>query len=157
MGGEAVRVALLTERLPAEAAGAFVAMAAMAQFCGQVLFVLTGLPFAGALLPDGPLRTGLFARLGGAPAAARDRPATRVLGEPRAPGPRAGCAGASARVERSGAALASRARRGARPSPRAPRPIRLAACALLAWQSGVLETWIVLRLLHQRVGLSGPT
>src|SRR5262245_4774092 len=60
MGGEIVRVALLSERLPAESAGACVAMAAMAQFCGQVLFVLTGLPLAAVLVGDGALRTGLL-------------------------------------------------------------------------------------------------
>jgi hypothetical protein len=156
MGGELVRVALLSERLPAEAAGASVAMAAMAQFCGQVLFVLTGLPLAGALLPDGALRTGLFGisavlllllavvlRLAFS-VDSRARAASwarRVLPRPwseAAPRWRLALGEALARL---------RAR---------PRRFALAAAlSMLAWQSGVLETWIVLRLLHQRVGLSG--
>jgi uncharacterized protein (TIRG00374 family) len=156
MGGEVVRVALLSERLPTEAAGACVAMAAMAQFCGQVVFVLTGLPLAAMFLAGGALKTALFGvsailltllavvlRL----AWSRDS-STRAAGLARRLLPRAWTDRASRWRLALGEAL-DRLRDH-------PEIFALAAAlSLLAWQTGVLETWIVLRLLGQRFDLAG--
>lgn len=61
VGGDLVRVSLLARRVPLETAAGSVGQAATAQFLSQVLFVLSGVPLALAALPGGGLRTGLTA------------------------------------------------------------------------------------------------
>ncbi len=60
VGGELVRMSLLRRRVPTATALGSTSLAAMAQFFAQILFVLTGVPIALALVTDGGVRTGLF-------------------------------------------------------------------------------------------------
>ena len=152
VGGEIVRASLLSSRLPAGDAVACVAMAAMAQFFAQVLFVVTGLPLAFGLIGDVSVRRGLLlvsaillaiflaVLVLAASRSARERARSILV---RVPGLR--------RV-----ALPDRWRVAAREalSTLRDRPVRFAtavAASLLAWQAGAVETWLILRFLRAPV------
>jgi hypothetical protein len=151
VGGELVRLSQLSQLLPAEAAAASVAMAALAQFCGQIVFVVTGLPLVLPLVRAGAVRTGLlvFAALLVALLAL-------VLW---LAGSAAGRRLVIAAAERVGilrrclAAVPERWRAATRDALAAlgARPGRFAAAvgfSLLAWQTGAVETWLILRFLR---------
>lgn len=59
VGGELVRISMLSTRIPAEDAVPSVALAAMAQCCAQILFVLSGVPIALNLVHSAPVRQSL--------------------------------------------------------------------------------------------------
>jgi uncharacterized protein (TIRG00374 family) len=59
VGGNLVRISLLGRRVPLEAAVGSVGLAAMALFVAQALFVVSGAPFVFTVLQDGSLRAGL--------------------------------------------------------------------------------------------------
>ena len=61
VGGELMRASLLSARIPAQSAVPSVALAAMTQFCAQLIFVLAGLPFALTVVHEASVRHGLFA------------------------------------------------------------------------------------------------
>ena len=152
VGGEIVRASLLSARLPAEDAVACVAMAAMAQFFAQVLFVVTGLPLASALLADAAVRRGLLLVTGvllalfvGVLVVAASRALRARLRSllTRVPGLR-------------GVSLPARWRSAGREALAAlrARPLRFGgavAASLLAWQAGAVETWLILRFLRAPV------
>jgi uncharacterized protein (TIRG00374 family) len=154
VGGEVVRASLLSARLPAEDAVACVAMAAMAQFFAQVLFVVTGLPLAFALVADAAVRRGLLVISGillaffvavlllAASRAVRERLLSLLA---RVPG------------LRGVLSLPDRWRAAARESLASlrARPARFGVAvvaSLLAWQAGAAETWLILRFLRVPVG-----
>ena len=64
VGGEVVRIGVLSRRVPTEVAVSSAGQAAMSQFLAQALFVLCGAPLALATLPDRGLRVGLRALCG---------------------------------------------------------------------------------------------
>ena len=154
VGGEIVRASLLSGRLPAEDAVACVAMAAMAQFFGQVLFVVTGLPLAFTLVADAAVRRGLLLVSGvlialfvlvlalAASRGARERMRRLIALIPGL---------------RRFASLPDRWRGAAREALATlrARPARFGvavAASLLAWQAGAVETWLILRFLRAPVG-----
>jgi len=152
VGGELVRLSQLSDILPAEAAAASVAMAALAQFCGQIVFVVTGLPLVLPLVSIEALRTGLLA-LAAVPVGAL----ALVLLLASSAALRARLLAAAERVGWIRRCLASvperwrDAARGALAALRA-RPSRFAAAvgfSLLAWQTGAVETWLIVRFLKQ--------
>ena len=61
VGGELMRASLLSARIPAQSAVPSVALAAMTQFCAQLIFVLAGLPFALTVVHEASVRHGLLA------------------------------------------------------------------------------------------------
>ena len=150
VGGELVRYAALRRWIPAADALASVLLAATAQFAGQVLFVLSGLPVALTLLELPGWRSGVLAA-----SAAAGLLLALVL-----------CLAWSPRaldaVARSFTRFAWMARLHGRLPPavrqtleaaagamrRSPADFaRSVAAALAAWQIGVVETLLVLRLL----------
>ena len=151
VGGELVRLSQLSEVVPAESAAACVAMAALAQFCGQIVFVVTGLPLVLPLLPGRAERAGYLmfsavsiALLG------------LVLSFAASKGWRTRALAATNRVgwiRRRLAAVPERWRVAANDALAAfrARPGRFAAASafsLLAWQTGAAETWLILRFLR---------
>lgn len=154
VGGELVRVSLLRRRLPAGEAVAAVARAAMAQFAGQVLFILLGLPVAVHLVLSPEVRASLdFA------GAAAGLLLAVVLALAFSKG---GLRAAGRALEHFGALrrLAARVPESAREAGRRGlealrrHPSRFLASALLsfgAWQVGVAETLLVLRWLGRPV------
>lgn len=149
VGGELMRVSLLSRRVPAEDAVSSVTLAAMTQFCAQILFVLSGVPIALGFLPAGALHEGLVVIaeilaallvallfLGFSPAAHRwfagaaDRSSVvRAIARRIPPA-------WSEAIPRSASALRE-------------RPGRFAmsiGASLLYWQMGALETYLILRL-----------
>ena len=64
VGGEVVRIGVLSRRVPTHVAVSSVGQAAMAQFLAQALFVLCGAPLALAALANRGLRAGLLALCG---------------------------------------------------------------------------------------------
>jgi uncharacterized protein (TIRG00374 family) len=154
VGGEIVRASLLSARLPAEAAVACVAMAAMAQFFAQVLFVIAGLPLAFGLVADAAVRKGLLVFAGILLALFV---AVLVLAASRAV--REGVRSFLVRVPglRSLVALPDRWRGAAGEALAAlrARPARFGGAvlaSLLAWQAGAVETWLILRFLRVPAG-----
>lgn len=155
VGGELVRLSQLSEHFPAEDAAASVAMAAMAQFAGQIVFVLSGLPLALTLLPGEAWRRGLLAF-----AAVLLLLLTVVLALAWSTGARERVGSVLRRLpwaRRLAARVPDSWRAAGRASLAAlrARPGRFAAAAglsLAAWQTGAVETWLVLRLLRQPVG-----
>ncbi len=154
VGGELMRVSLLSRRVPAEDAVSSVTLAAMTQFCAQILFVLSGVPIALGFLPAGALHEGLVVIaeilaalfgallfLGFSPAAHRwfagaaDRSSVvRAIARRIPPA-------WSEAIPRSASALRE-------------RPVRFAmsvGASLLYWQMGALETYLILRFLHAPV------
>jgi len=154
VGGEIVRASLLSARLPAEDAVACVAMAAMAQFFAQVLFVVTGLPLAFALVADAAVRRGLLFVAGILLALFF---AVLVLAASRAMRDRVRSILARIRGLRAVPSLPERWRGAAREALAAlrARPVRFGGAvvaSLLAWQTGAVETWLILRFLRVPVG-----
>jgi uncharacterized protein (TIRG00374 family) len=154
VGGEIVRASLLSARLPTEEAAACVAMAAMAQFFAQVVFVVTGLPFAFALVADAAVRRGLLLVSGILLALSV---AVLVLAASRSVRRRASSALARIRGVRALVSLPDRWRAAGRKSLATlrARPARFSVAvmaSLLAWQAGAVETWMILRFLRAPVG-----
>jgi uncharacterized protein (TIRG00374 family) len=154
VGGELMRVSLLSRRVPVEDAVPSVTLAAMTQFCAQILFVLSGIPIALWLVPGGALRTGLIvisevlaALLGvllflGFSSAGHRWLATAA---DRSSGVRA----IARRVPPAWSDAIPRSLRALR-----ERPGRFAmsvGASLLYWQMGALETYLILRFLHAPV------
>lgn len=154
VGGELVRVSQLSDHAPREDAAASAAMAAMAQFAAQILFLVTGLPLAASLLPSGAGRRGLFVFAAGLLAplavvlglawsrAARERVLTAV--------------GSVAWIRRRAAGIPESWRAAVRDALDAfrSRPWRFlgaVALSLLAWQAGAVETWLILGYLGPSV------
>jgi uncharacterized protein (TIRG00374 family) len=157
VGGELVRASLLAREVPAPTALASVALAAMTQFVGQLLFVLSGLPVVLRLIEETRLQRGLkllsallvllvvsvlflaWSQTGLAAIKRRlDRFRwfrTRWLSLPERWRTLAGEALSSVR-QRPGAFALS------------------VAASFLAWQTGVVETLLILRLLREPVGWS---
>ena len=157
VGGELVRISLLSRRIPPEDAVPSVALAAMAQCCAQILFVLSGLPFAVTLVRSGPLRTG-FAALSAALAAVLAGLLFLAI-----------CRGAHDWIARR-IARSARLRRLSMRVPPAwrdaiPRSLRAlrahpgrfglsVGASLLVWQMGAVETLLILRFLRVPVGFA---
>jgi uncharacterized protein (TIRG00374 family) len=157
VGGELLRVSLLGRRIPPEAALGATGLAAMSQCVAQALFVLSGMPVVFGRVDDSRLRHGLLL-ISGAVAAllgllillawrtdVRDR--ARSWLDAFAPLRRL-----RDRVPDLWRQLAPEMLRTLH-----GRPGRFAAsvaASLLAWQTGVLETLLVLALLRQPVGIA---
>jgi uncharacterized protein (TIRG00374 family) len=157
IGGEVVRVSLLRRRMPtAEAAGA-VGLAAGTQFAGQILFLLTGFPFALALVHAGRLRTGIaivaiaIAVLLTVLLAGALSPRCLALG-----GRVIGRVGFLEALLRRIPPPARRTIHGALETLRShPGAFALSiAASFAAWQVGAVETFLILRLLGRPVGAS---
>ena len=157
VGGELVRVSLLRRRIPTgEAAGA-VGLAAMAQFAGQILFLLSGLPIALVMVGAGRLRTGIA--LAGVVSAVFLAVVLAVAASPGcfAFGRRIlGRVGLAARLARRIPPPVLEAAAGALETLRSrPRSFVLAvAASFAAWQMGAVETLLVLRFLGHPVGVA---
>jgi hypothetical protein len=157
VGGELLRVTLLSRRIPAPAAVGATGLAAMSQFVAQALFVLSGMPVVLGRVEDPRLRTGLLV-LSGAVAALLGM--VLLLGwRNRARAAAGSWLEGLAPLRRVRDRLPDAWRRLAPEMLRTlhERPGRFAAsvaASLLAWQTGVLETLLVLALLHQPVGLA---
>jgi Lysylphosphatidylglycerol synthase TM region len=154
VSGEIVRASLLSAELPAEDAVACVAMAAMAQFFAQVLFVITGLPLALALIADAALRRG-FLIVSGILLALF----LAVLALAVSSAARGSVRSILARIRgvRAVVSLPDRWRAAGREALAAlrARPARFGSAvvaSLLAWQAGAVETWLILRFLQAPVG-----
>ncbi|MGE5414611.1 MAG: flippase-like domain-containing protein [Syntrophomonadaceae bacterium] len=155
VGGELVRLSQLSEHFPAEDAAASVAMAAMAQFAGQIVFIVSGLPLAMTLLPGEAWRRGLLAF-----AAVLLLLLAVVLSLAWSQTVRAQAASVLRRVPSARRLVARvpetwRAAGSEMLAALRARPHRFGAAAglsLLAWQVGAVETWLVLRLLGSPVG-----
>ena len=158
VGGELVRISLLSRRIPAEEAVPSVALAAMAQCCAQILFVLSGLPFAGHAgskrirfeRASRPCSAALVVVLAGLLFLAVS-PAAHAWIERRL--------ARSARLRRISLRIPPAWREAIPRSLRALRehPGRFAlsvGASLLVWQMGALETLLILRFLHVPVGFA---
>lgn len=156
IGGELVRVSLLRRWLDSAAAVGAVGLAATAQFAGQVIFILSGLPLVLSLVPQPGLRTALV--LFGA---ASGLLLVSVLFVALSPGRLSSLRHLFGRfgwIER----LRGRAPRaaydavtnGLRALRERPGAFALSTGAsLAAWQVGIVETLLILRFLGQPVGL----
>lgn len=155
VGGDLMRASLLGRRMPLVTAAGSVGRAAMAQFLGQALFVLLGAPLVLTVVKDGGLRVGLavfcsvllaaiglLLYLGWSPEGQR-----RIRGRLEkiawfrarwtAPGSRL-----RALAEETLGSLRSR-----------PRDFAFSVgLSFLAWQMGVVEVFLILRLLRAPVG-----
>jgi putative membrane protein len=157
VGGELVRVSLLRRRLPTAAAVGAVGLAAITQFAAQVAFIFVGLPVAVVLLPRSGLRVvvALLATAIGAFLAA-------VLALAWSPDRLAGVRRALGRFGwfqrlRSRVPLAARDGLNEGLAALHERPAAFAlsvSASFAAWQVGVIETLLILRLLGQPVGLA---
>lgn len=154
-GGEVMRMSLLRRALPAKAAMISVGLGSMTQFVGQALFILSGLPVALTLIRGQELRLGLlvlssvlltflslvlfvgFSR-GGQDWIRRWMGRTRWLAARWASIPQRW-------RDLLGETLAELRER--------PGSFVLSvAASLLAWQAGVVETFVILRFLRVPVG-----
>ena len=157
VGGELVRYAALSRRIPAAEAVASVTVAATAQFAGQVLFVLSGVPVALTLLQLPGWRAGVLAVSAGAGLLL-----ALVLCLACSPRPLDGLARSLTRfawVARLRGRLSPAARQALRGTAgavrRRPADFGLSvAAAFAAWQVGVVETLVVLRLLGRPAGVA---
>jgi uncharacterized protein (TIRG00374 family) len=157
VGGELLRIGLLSRRLPTQAAVGATGLAAMAQFAAQALFVLSGLPVVLRRVADPRLRTGLMAL---------SASAAVLLGLVLLLGLRTGARDRVRRwlddrlwLQRLLRRLPEALRRLAPEVGRAfrDRPGRFAlsvAVSFLAWQANVAETLLVLALLGQPVDVA---
>ena len=154
VGGSLVRVSLLSRALAPRTALISVGLASMTQFVGQVLFVLSGVPVALAMIREERLRLGLrvfcaglsiflgLVLLVGFSSGVQRRIGTRL-----------------ARIHWLVARWESvpdrwRSLVGASLAALRERPgsfVLSVAASWLAWQTGVVGTFVTLRLLHQPV------
>ena len=157
IGGELVRVSLLRRRVPTTVAVGAVSLAAIAQFAGQVLFILCGLPFA-LLLVQRPAWRLAIALLG--TAIVVFLAAVLVLSwSPERRETLRRSANRFAWFERLWARVPLSAREGVGKGLEVlrERPAafgRSVAAAFVAWQVGVAETLLVLFLLGRPVSLA---
>jgi uncharacterized protein (TIRG00374 family) len=157
LGGELVRLGALRRRMPAADALGSVVLAATAQFAGQLVFLLAGLPAALGLLKSETWRTAVSWVATGAVtllavvllAAWRPALAAPLL----RPLERLGRFGAA--WERLSSVLTASVRENIAALRRSPRDFALSVSAsFAAWQVGVLETLVVMRALGRPVGLA---
>jgi uncharacterized protein (TIRG00374 family) len=165
IGGELMRVRLLSRVLPVSAATASVGLVATAQFVSQILFVLSGTPLTLHWIPDAGIRRGLLILcvllllLFGLVLwvllsesvfeAIRNRLRAFVFGgDPRAPRQwlRARWAAVPERWKKTEADTLGVLRE----RPRAF--VTAVAITFLDWQLGVIEALVILRFLRQPVG-----
>ena len=154
-GGELMRVSLLRRVLPARAAAISVTLGSMTQFVGQALFILSGLPIALSLIRGRELRLGLLLLCAlllsflclvlfvGFSRSFQDR-IGRLVARTR------WLAARWASVPERWQALLGETLTALRERPRAF--VSSVTASLLAWQAGVIETFVILRLLQLPVG-----
>ena len=150
-----MRVSLLRRVLPARAAAISVTLGSMTQFVGQALFILSGLPVALSLIRGRELRLGLLLLcallLGflclvlfvGFSRSLQDR-IGRLVARTR------WLAARWTSVPERWQALLGETLTALRERPRAF--VSSVTASLLAWQAGVIETFVILRLLQLPVG-----
>jgi hypothetical protein len=157
VGGSVVRMSLLSRALPPQTALISVGLAAMTQFLGQVLFVLSGVPVALTVIRDERLRLGLrvfsaclLTVLGLVLLVGFSRGVQGWIRSRLAPRRWLATRWASVPeqwrnlVPETVAALRER-----------PKSFALSVTtSWLAWQTGVVGTFVILRLLHEPVGWS---
>ncbi|MFY9550742.1 MAG: lysylphosphatidylglycerol synthase domain-containing protein [Thermoanaerobaculia bacterium] len=155
--GELTRASLLRGLVPGPVAAGSVGLAALTQFVAQVLFILSGVPAVLPLVADAGIRAELrtlAAVLAGLllalilVASSPQALATAGRGIRRIPGLRAVWSALPDRWRRLGGEIAAavRERSGA---------FTLSVLAsLAAWQAGIVETFLILRLLHVPVSWS---
>ena len=157
VGGELVRISLLSRRVPAQDAVPSVALAAMAQCGAQILFVLSGIPLAVGFLRSGPIRAAFLAM--SATMAALLAALLLLALSDAAPGWIERKIGRSPWLRK----LSLRVPPAWRDTiPRSLRTLRQrpgrfglsVAAALLVWQIGAVETLLILRLLRAPVGFA---
>jgi uncharacterized protein (TIRG00374 family) len=157
VGGELLRIGLLSRRIPTQAAVGATGLAAMAQFAAQAVFVLSGLPILLGRVEDPALRVGLVALSGSAAALLG---LVLLLGLwTRARNRVHGWLDGLGWLQRLLRRLPESLRRLTPEVGRAfrDRPGRFAvsvAVSFLAWQMGVVETLLVLALLRQPVDIA---
>jgi uncharacterized protein (TIRG00374 family) len=154
VGGELMRVSLLSRRIPVEEAVPSVALAAMTQFCAQILFVLSGIPIALWLVRGPALHQGLVVLAGilavllgvllfGGFSAVAHRWLARAADRSTV---------VRAIARRIPAAWSDAIPRMLRAMRERPGRFAMSVCAsLLYWQMGALETYLILRFLHAPV------
>jgi uncharacterized protein (TIRG00374 family) len=155
VGGELVRISLLSKRIPAQEAVPSVALAAMAQCCAQILFVLSGLPIAITFVQSAPIRVGLVALsaalavlLGGLLFLVRSAAAHGWI--ERTIGRSSWLRAISLRVPPTWRDAIPRSLRVLRERP-GHFGLSVGA-SLLVWQMGVVETFLILRFLRAPSG-----
>ena len=157
VGGELLRVTLLGRRIPRDLAAGSVVLAAMTQFCAQILFVLSGLPVVWGATRNSALHSGLL--IVGAILAAILSAVLFLAWSPRSLDAikraldRFGWfRNRWERVPERWRVAGDQMLRALRSRPGAF--LGSVGASLLAWEVGVVETLIVLRLLHVPVGLA---
>jgi uncharacterized protein (TIRG00374 family) len=153
VGGELVRVSLLSRSLPVEAAAVSVTLAAMSQCLGQIVFIVSGISIAMTFVQGRALRLGialfavaLVALFFGILAFAKWGLSLLGRGLDRLGWFRAWSASGGKRWR----ALIGETVAALRDDPAALA--RSVAAAFLAWQAGVVETFVILLLLKAPVG-----
>lgn len=150
VGGEFVRFRLLARRLGSAPSAISVGLAAMSQFFGQVVFLATGLPLVIVLVREPALRRGvalfgivMLALIGAVAILAWSRGGLERVGAllSRIPKLRSWWERRPADVR--SLFLAARDCLKARPASFA----RSAAASFVGWQLGVVETYVILKLL----------
>ncbi len=155
VGGELVRVSLLSRRVPTTTAAVSVMLTAMSLCLAQILFVVSGIPIALSFVHSPPLCRGLellcaslAAFFVGILVLAFSRPAVPRIGRALGRIPWLRSLWAS-HGERWGLFIGE-ALHALREEPGAL--VRSIAAAFLAWQAGVVETFVILRLLRVPIG-----